>query len=237
MSMRIATLLSSLAAWPGVVSPVAAQPGGIEVREDTVISRDRGTLRVDADGVSFDANDADHSRHWTFAEIRQLRIESSRRVVVETYQSRGWRGLGHSQSYHYRTIAPVTPAWVADALSHITRAVVTSVIPPRAAPAAFTVTVNHEGTDTAGQLAIYPDGVAFETSRDGFARFWRFADLDAVLLQDRYRVLVAAYEGPREHVRPFLFTLKHELPPGFYDHLWQQLNKRPLPSSAGAAGR
>lgn len=237
MSMRIALLLSSLAAWPGVVSPVAAQTGGIEVREDTVISRDRGTLRVGADGVSFDANDPDHSRHWTFAEVRQLRIESSRRVVVETYQSRGWRGLGHSQTYHYRTIAPVPPEWVADVLSRITRSVVTSVIPPATAPAHFTVDVNHEGTDTGGRLALYAEGLAFETPRDGFARFWRFTDLDAVLLQDRYRLQVAVYEGSREHVRPFLFTLKHDLPPGFYDHLWQQLNKRPRSPSAGTARR
>ena len=226
MSMRIALLLSGLAAWPGVVSPVDAQPAPIEVREDTVISRDRGTLRVGADGVTFDANDAEHSRHWTFAEVRQLRIESSRRVVVETYQSRGWRGLGHSRTYHYRTIAPVPPEWVADVLSRITRPVVTSVIPPATAPAQFTVDVNHEGTDTGGRLALYADGLAFETPRDGFARFWRFRDLDAVLLQDRYRLFVAAYEGPREHVRSFLFTLKHELPPRLYDELWRAVNGR-----------
>ena len=61
--------------------------------------------------------------------------------------------------------------------------------------------MNHEGTDTGGRLALYSEGLAFETTRDGFARFWRFADLDAVLLQDRYRLLVAAYEGSREHVR------------------------------------
>ena len=99
MSMRIALLLSGLAAWPGVVCPATAQPAPIEVREDTVFSRDRGTLRVGDDGVAFDARDAKHSRHWTFAEVRQLRIASSRRIIVETYQSRGWRGLGHSQTH------------------------------------------------------------------------------------------------------------------------------------------
>jgi hypothetical protein len=226
MSMRIALLLSGLAAWPGVVCPATAQPAPIEVREDTVFSRDRGTLRVGDDGVAFDARDVKHSRHWTFAEVRQLRIASSRRIIVETYQSRGWRGLGHSQTHQYRTAAPVPPEWVADVLSRITRSVVTSVIPPAAAPARFTIDVNHEGTDTGGRLALYSEGLAFETTRDGFARFWRFADLDAVLLQDRYRLLVAAYEGSREHVRPFLFTLKHELSPGFYDELWRTVNGR-----------
>lgn len=237
MSMRIALLLSGLAAWPGVVSPVAAQPAPIEVREDTAFGGHPGTLRVGDDGVTFEARDAKHSRRWTLSEVRQLRVETSRRIVVETYQSRGWSRLGHSRTREYRITTPVTPEWVADVLSRISRSVVTSVIPPQAVPAQFTVEVNHEGTDSGGRLALYADGLAFETPRDGFARFWRFADLDAVLLQDRYRLLVAAYEGSREQVRPFLFTLKHELPPGFYDHLWQQLNKRPLSPTEGTARR
>lgn len=226
MWMRIALLLSCLAAWTGPVSPATAQPAPIEVREDTAFGGHPGTLRLDGDGLAFDAGDAKRSRRWTFDEVRQLRIESSRRIVVETYQSRGWSRLGRSRTYEYRTTTPVTPEWVADVLSRITRSVVTSVIPPRAAPARFATGVHHEGTDTPGRLALYPDGLAFETSRDGFARFWRFADLDAVLRQDRYRLQVTVYEGPREHVRPFLFTLTHDLPPGFYDELWRAVNGR-----------
>ncbi|MDP2318978.1 MAG: hypothetical protein Q8O42_06545 [Acidobacteriota bacterium] len=226
MSMRIALLVSGLAAWPGAVSPVAAQPAAIEVREDTAFGGHPGTLRVGDDGVTFEARDPKRSRRWTFGEVRQLRIESSRRIVVETYQSRGWSRLGHSRTFEYRTTTPVTPEWVGEVLSRITRPVVTSVIPPRAAPAQFTADVHHEGTDTAGRLALYAEGLVFETTRDGFARFWRLTDLDAVLLQDRYRLLVTVYEGSREHVRPFLFTLKHELPPGFYEQLWRAVNGR-----------
>ena len=226
MSMPTALLLSCLAAWAAMASPAAAQPAPIGVSEDAAIGGHPGTLRVGGDGVSFDARDTTRSRHWADDEVRQLRVESSRRIVVETYQSRGWRGLGHSRTYEYRTTAPVTPGWVAYVLSRTPRSVVTAVVPPRTAPAQFTVDVHHEGTDTKGRLAVYADGLAFETPRDGFARFWRFADLDAVLLQDRYRLFVAAYEGPREHVRPFLFTLKGDLPPGFYDHLWRQINGR-----------
>lgn len=226
MWMRIALLLSCLAAWTGPVSPATAQPAPIEVREDTAFGGHPGTLRVGDDGVTFEARDPKRSRRWTVDEVRQLRVESSRRIVVETYQSRGWRRLGHSRTYEYRTTTPVEPEWVAYVLSRITRSVVTSVVPPRRAPAQLTADVHHEGTDTGGRLALYSDGLAFETPRNGFARFWRFADLDAVLLQDRYRLQVTVYEGPREHVRPFLFTLKHDLPPGFYEQLWRAVNGR-----------
>lgn len=227
MSMRTALLFSCLAAWTAAASPAAAQPAPIEVREDAALGGHPGTLRVGDEGIAFDARDPRRHRRWTFDEVRQLRIESSRRIVVETYQSSGWRRLGRSRTYEYHTAAPVSPDWVAYLLAHTQRALVTAVVPPHAGPAQFTADVHHEGTDTAGRLVVYADGLAFETPRDGFARFWRFADLDAVLLQDRYRLFVAAYEGPREHVRPFLFTLTRELPPGFYERLWREINGRP----------
>jgi len=224
MSMRIALLLSCLTV--SAVSPAVAQPPPLEVREDAAIGGHPGTLRVGDDGVTFDAHNAKRSRTWAFDDIRQLRVESSRRIVVESFQSHGWRRLGQSRTYEYQTTTAVAPEWVAFILSRVTRAVVTSVIPPRATPARFTVDVHHEGTDTSGRLALYADGLAFETPRDGFARFWRFADLDAVLLQDRYRLFVSVYEGSREKVRPFLFTLKRDLPADFYDELWRAVNGR-----------
>lgn len=226
MSTRTTLFLACLAAWPALGSPAAAQPAPIAARQESFIGSHHGTLKVGNDGVTFVANNPKDNQQWTFEEIRQLRIETPQRIVVETYHSRGWRGFGHSQTHTIRTTAPVAAEWVAFVLSRTTRSVVTSVIPTRTTPAEFSVEVNHEGTDTGGRLAIYADGLAFETPRDGFARFWRFADLDAVLLQDRFRLLVGAYEGSREEIRPFLFTLKQDLPAGFQDELWRAVNGR-----------
>lgn len=225
MWKRIALLLSCMAA-ACAASPAFAQPSAIPVSEDAFIGGHPGTLKVSDDGVVFEARNPGHSRRWRIDEVRQLRVESSRKIVVETYRSRGWRGFGHSKTRVYRAAEPVPASWVAAALASTTRPVVTSVIPPRLAPARVSVTVNHEGTDTRGVLALYEDGLAFETPRDGFARFWRFGDLDSVLRQDRYRLSVTVYEGAREHVRPFLFTLLTDLPQGFYDELWREVNLR-----------
>ena len=109
MSMRTALFLSCLTAWAGSLSPASAQPASIDVREDAFIGSHQGALRVGDDGVTFDSPDPQRSRHWSVDEVRQLRIESSRRIILETYQSRGWRGLRHSQTYTYRTTAPVAP--------------------------------------------------------------------------------------------------------------------------------
>jgi hypothetical protein len=226
MSPKVSLLLSCLVAAGGIAAPARAQSVPIDVRVSAVLGDPRGALRVGADGVTFDARDPKDSRRWKADDVRQLRIESSRRIVVETYQSRGWKGFGHSRTYEYRATAPITAEWVADVLSRTPRTVVTAIVPTRTTAAQFRVAVNHEGTDTRGTLALYPDGLAFETNRDGCARFWRFTDLDSVLRQDRFRLFIGAYEGSRENVRPFLFTLVEDLPPAFYDELWRRINGR-----------
>lgn len=210
------------------IGSARAQPYVLEAREDTAVGSRPGTLRIGDPGVVFQAKDTTHGRRWGFDDVRQFRIESSHRIVVETYRSRGWLGLGRSRTYEYATVEVIPPELVSFLMSRVTKPVVTAVLPPRGEPARFTAAVLHEGTDTAGSLALYGDGLAFETPRDGYARFWRFADLDTVLRQDTYRLYVGAYEGPRERVRPFLFTLKSGLPPSLYDALWARINDRTL---------
>lgn len=227
MAFRTLILLSIVAAWTTGSTSAFAQPFALDAREDVTFGSRPGTLRIGEDGVVFETTDPKHRRGWRLDDVRQFRVASSRSLVIETYRSRGWRGAGRSRTYEYATATDIPDALVAFLLARVTRPVVTAVMPQRrTTPAPLAVAVHHEGTDTAGTLALYDDGLAFEADRDGFARYWRFADLDAVLRQDQYRLYVAAFEGNREHVRPFLFTLKQDLPPGFYDILWRHLNSR-----------
>lgn len=227
MSIRRLVIVASLSSLFGLPTTAHAQPFALAAREDRAIGSRPGTLRIGDDGVVFDTTDSKHRRVWHLDDVRQFRVESSRRLVIETYRSRGWKGAGRSRTYEYATGTDIPDALVAFLLARVTRPVVTAVLPQRrTTPAPLAVAVHHEGTDTAGTLALYDDGLAFEADRDGFARYWRFSDLDAVLRQDRYRLYVAAFEGNREHVRPFLFTLKQDPPPGFYDLLWRHLNSR-----------
>ncbi|MEP7118496.1 MAG: hypothetical protein ABI880_12985 [Acidobacteriota bacterium] len=233
MSIRCLILVAAMSS---VLGPVAAhgQPFILAAREDKAFGSRPGTVRIGTDGVVFETASLKDRRHWTLDEVRQFRVEASRRLVIETYQSRGWRRLGASRAYEYTMSTPIEPQLVAFLLARVTKPVVTAVLPPRDGPPAFTASVHHEGTDTNGTLALYDDGLAFDTLRDGFARFWRWSDLDSVLRQDRYRLEVTAFEGTREHVRPFLFTLKGDLPAGMYDEVWQQINRRSANPHAGA---
>ena len=230
MSMHALLTASWLMVSLGLPAIAGAQPFALDAREDATVGSRPGTLRVGDDGVVFEAKNPKDSRHWSLDEVRQLRIESSHRLVIETYHPRGWRGAHRSRTYEYATTPTIPRKLVAFLLARLTKPVVTAVLPPRSTPVSLFVAVHHEGTDTSGTLALYDDGLAFETERDGYARFWRFSDLDSVLRQDQYRLTVAAYEGSRERVRPFLFTLKGELPAGLYDTLWRRLNGRATPA-------
>ena len=75
--------------------------------------------------------------------------------------------------------------------------------------------------------------MAFVTSRAGDGRFWRYADLFAVLPIDRYRLEFSAYEGRPGETRPYVFSLKAPLDARAYDLLWQRIN-RPVPRSGQA---
>lgn len=234
MSIRGLIIVAAMSSVLGPAAAAYGQPFVLAAREDKAFGSRPGTLRIEAGGVVFETPSPKHARRWAFDDVRQVRVESSRHLVIETYQSRGWRRLGASRTYAYTMSTPIEPQVVAFLLEQLTKPVVTAVLPPREAPAAFTVSVHHEGTDTDGILALYDDGLAFDTARDGYARFWRWSDLDSVLRQDRYRLAVDAFEGTREHVRPFLFTLKGNLPPGMYDEVWKQINRRSAGPHAGA---
>ena len=236
MCIRSLVIVAVLGGSLGLWTPADAQPFALAAREDEAFGSRPGTLRLDGASVGFETGDTKQARRWAFDDVRQIRIESSRRLVIETYQSRGWRGAGSSRAYEYAMASPITPQMVAFLLARVTSPVVTAVLPPRERPASFTALVHHEGTDTDGTLALYDDGLAFETARDGHARFWRWSDLESVLRQDRYRLAIGAFEGAREHVRPFLFTLKADLPSGMYDVLWRQVNRRSTTQARSTAG-
>lgn len=102
----------------------------------------------------------------------------------------------------------------------------TAVLPELPGAPRFRVPVKHvrgrKGSHK--ELLLYPDALVFQSGQPGASRYWRFGDLASVLRLDRYRVEVTAYEGGGGDVRPFLFQLKIDLPPGFYDALWSAVN-------------
>lgn len=208
---------------------VAAEgpPFALAVKRDKVFGASGGTLTFSADTVEFRTAKASESRSWRYEDLQQIQVRSPRRIDILTFEDQGKLKFGTDRTYELTLSEGEVPhELVSFLLQRVDRPLVIAVIPPACCESSLKVDVKHErqGKGSEGELAIHHGALVYDTPREGEARFWRFADLDSVLPLDRYRLQVTAREGGG--LRPFVFQLKSEVPEGFYDALWAEVNGR-----------
>lgn len=213
-------------------APAADDPAfALSVRRGHLVGSSSGTLRLTTTEIRYDTADKKDARRWTYWDIKQIQIESPTRLTILSYEDQGRLKLGADRRFEFELRSGgIGPDLVAFILSRTDRPVVTAVLPPIVKTPLYRVPVKHErqGRGSDGILLMYDDALVYETERPGETRYWRFADLFAVLPLDRERLEVTAYEGGAGELRPFTFQLKAALPDGFARLLWAKVNP-PLP--------
>lgn len=202
-------------------------PYALSVKRSHIVGSSSGTLRVTADGIEYETAAKDEARRWSYAEIKQLQIPTSKRVVVLTYEDQGRLRFGADRRFDFAVRdGTVSPDLVAFILSHTDRSIVTAVLPPLPNAPSFRVPVKHErqGRGSDGALLMYDDALVYRTEHQAESRYWRFSDLFAVLPLDRDRLQILAYEGGAGELRPFTFQLKADLSERFVRALWDRVN-------------
>ena len=220
-------IFGTLALTASVAPAAGGPPYALSVKRSHVIGSSSGTLRFTADGIEYNTRSKDEIRRWAYADIKQLQIQSPKRVVVLTYEDQGRLKLGADRSFDFEVRdGSVSPELVAFVLSRTDRPLVTAVLPPLPNTLLFRVPVKHErqGRGSSGTLLMYDDALVYMTEGESEARYWRFTDLFAVLPLNRERYEVLAYEGGAGEVRPFTFQLKGALPDGLARALWDRVN-------------
>jgi hypothetical protein len=234
--IRITAAAAALtAALLALAAPAAAQPFYVGAREERRFGGPSGTLMIDAAGIAFRTEKAADARAWPYEAIRLLQIEAADRLVIETYDARGWLALkqGHRR-VAYRLGGTGLPA---DALhfllARMARPMVTRLLPAGLGNPALALPARHarRGDDPSGTLELYPEGLAFRGTDPADTRFWRFVDLASALRLDPFRLEIAAREADR--LKPFTFELAEAVPGPFLDALWARLNV----GAAHAGGR
>jgi hypothetical protein len=134
-------------------------------------------------------------------------------------------GAGADRTIEFEvTEGVIDGTFVAHLLEHAGRPVASAVLPAGLGEPTVRIAAKHlrgrKGTH--GALAIYPSGLAYETPTEGGSRYWRIADVEAVLRTSPRTLLIDVYE--RGRVRPFAFELKEPLPDAAFEALWQQVN-------------
>lgn len=227
MHRRILILTALAVAATALSADAAGPPFEFAVKKDRFFGASRGTLVFDEARVTYKTTDRKDARTWTYEQIKQVQVLSSRRVRVLTYEDQSWLTLGADRTFEFElTQGTIGSDFVAFLLERVDRPVVTAVMPPLPDDPLFRVPVKHQRgvQGSQGTLLIYADRLVYLTEREADARHWRLRDLSSVLMLDRDRLEVRAYEGGGGQTRPFIFELQATLPAGAYDALWQQVN-------------
>lgn len=236
------TLLLGLVMVGSVPAVVAAGPPfALAVKKDHFFGSSTGTLVFDAEGVEYRTADKDDARRWKYPDVKQVQVLAPTRIAVFTYEDQGRLKLGADRVFRFDIVeGAVPPELVAFLFDRIPQPVVTAVMPPASStPPLYRVPVKYErgGRGSDGTLLLHDDGLVYVTEVEGHARYWRMADIFAVLQLYRYRLEVLAYEGGSGEIRRFTFQVKTELPGGFYEALWARVNPPTLDLRNAAVGR
>jgi len=209
------------------VGSTAGPPFQFTASLDRFFGRANGTLVFADESIAFRAPAPKNSHEWKYADLKQVRILSPRRIQLNTYEEQGRLHLGADRAYTFDVTEPVSSELVGFLHARIDRPIVTAVMPPLPSTPLFRAAVKHaQGRGgSEGVLMLYDGGLAYAARQDDDARFWRFRDIFAVLALDPFRLQVLAYEGGSGRTRAFTFDLKETLPAGMYDALWQRVNR------------
>ncbi len=219
----------------GVPRDLAAQPFELAAKLDKRFGSERGTLVIAQDGVTFRVAGTQAPWRWGYDALKQVRLQSTKRIVLDTYEDQGWLKLGDDRSYEFELVdGNVTPTLAAFLLDRLERPIVTAVMPPLPQAALVRVAVKHQrrGNGSEGTLLVYDSGLAYVTEEETEARYWRLRDVASVLQIDPRRLIVTAYEGGG--MRPYTFELKTALTAQAYELLWRRVN---VPTLAGGSPR
>ena len=194
----------------------------------------RGTLVFTSGTVEFKAAEAGKARTWLYQDLQQIRIESPKKIALETFEDQSrWR-LGADRTVTFEvTRGEITAETVAFLLAHVARPVGTSIMPGNLGDAVARVPAKHRrfGRGSQGTLALHSTGLAYVADPQADSRFWRFADLQSVLRSSPFELLVTAYEGGA--LRTYAFDLKAPIPQDAFDALWAEVNPA-MPRVGGA---
>ncbi|HLG56153.1 MAG TPA: hypothetical protein VI485_12540 [Vicinamibacterales bacterium] len=218
----------------------AGPPFELSVKRDRLIGGSNGTLVFGLEAIEYRTTDTDDARRWAYEDVKQVQVLSPTRIAVLTYEDRGLLKLGADRAFDFTVVQDaVSPELVTFLLERISRPVVTAVMPEHSGDPLSRVRVKHQrqGRGSEGTLMLYDRQLVYVTERADDSRYWRFGDIYSVLLLDRSRLQITAYEGGGGDTRTFVFELKSDLPDGFYDALWARVNPSSLDLARATGAR
>jgi hypothetical protein len=207
-------------------SSALAQSYEFRVERDLMLRNRQGKLIISPEKIEYQADHEGESRAWRYDELRQIKIESPRRIDLVTYEDQKWK-LGIARIYKFKILeGEITPAVSALLAERAARPLVTSVAPAPESEPVFEISVKrlHRFGGCLGSLKIYADRIAYEAQDEPEnSRFWRYRDIQNFSQSERYRFEIVSFEDKFGGPKAYNFQLKEELPAAAYDYVWMRV--------------
>lgn len=211
-------LFSIFAATP----PEAEPEFSFEARHQRFFRDDDGRLEVTQSGIAYLSHKAeDRSRRWSFEEIQELKVESSRRIRILTYEDVAWQ-LNRDRSFTFELVdGEVSAELVAFVEERLPTPLVTAVFDrPEEFSARIPAKHGHAlGGGCDGEILFAEDFLIFESSRPDHSRRWRLDQLEDVGSASEFDLRVSTREGS------FHFQLKRPLDRRAFEALWRRIHE------------
>src|SRR5579871_686761 len=170
------------------------------VTHDHGVKNCSGRLTVDESGITFDSERKDHSRHWKFTDIQELRLTPDGMRVL-TYENRrlllGERPFEFTmEKYPWQEVRDLVKPFLDRRLviEHVEVANQPAII-------LFRASAKHRhvrgGCD--GDLAFTADSVTYSTKEEKHSRTWTYLDIESISSSGPYRLTVVTYSGEKTH--------------------------------------
>ncbi len=197
----------------------AALDLSLTVRHSHAIGSCDGTLFFSQDGVRFETKEKNHSRRWSYPDVKYFEILSTREIEIHTFESQGITRLAQDRDYKFTLAAGEIDDNLYQLLVRRSpRAVVTHVV-FRGTEVVAEIPVRHRHVigGCQGTLTIATDKIIFRAGRKEDSRIWRLEDIRSFASSDKFSLrLSSAFET-------FAFDLKLPLERQAYDLLWRSV--------------
>lgn len=197
------------------------------VEHDHFWGQGEGKLSVSAEGITFEEpGEKDHSRRWSFEEIQNLKIESSRKIRLLTYEDSRWM-LNRDRGFEFElTQGEITPELVRFLREKLLTPVASAVFAPPAEPF-YSLPVKHRhawGSGCKGELIFGKEGIYYTSSHSEHARLWLFGQIESLGRMSPYDFRLTVREASHAgSTRNFQFQLKRPLDEKVYQELWRKV--------------
>lgn len=217
-----------------MVAAVNAQEFQFGVEHDHTFGSCKGDLIINKDGVEYRTTNKDHARRWGYTDIKMIKLVSSHKIKVLSYESRRLK-LGRDETFEFKLAKGEVSREVSDfLLARVPGPLATSFVKSDEKPT-YAIPVRHRHTFSGeqGTLRIYDDGLTYDSARIKSSRHWRWTDIKTISRTDPFQFSITTYEpkfgGP---TKTFNFDLKERMDDTMYDYLWTRIYKSEIPASS-----